>query len=136
MGTNAACKHGSIIQPCICAPGTHYVWVDRGCVESEVCSTLLHMTTIWNRTPDLDILSSTPYPLRHILPRVYHTNIKMFIVLFCLQPIRSILPEFGSYEDSGLETVQSKAARQTWWEQSDAMLTIIRKAVDALSKFI
>ena len=51
------------IQPWICAPGTHYGWVDRGSVEYEVCPTLLHMASTGNRTPDLLILSPTPYPL-------------------------------------------------------------------------
>ena len=56
------------IQPWICAPGTHYGWVDRGSVEYEVCPTLLHMASTGNRTPDLLILSPTPYPLGHMLP--------------------------------------------------------------------
>ena len=29
-----------LIQPWICAPGTHYGWVDRGSVEYKVCPTL------------------------------------------------------------------------------------------------
>ena len=45
------------IQPWICAPGTHYGWVDRGSMEYEVCPTLLHMASTGNRTPDLLILS-------------------------------------------------------------------------------
>ena len=53
------------IQPWICAPGTHYNCVDRGSVEYEVCPTPLHMATTGNRTPDLLILSPTPYPLSH-----------------------------------------------------------------------
>ena len=57
-----------LIQPWICAPGTHYGWVDRGSVEYEVCPTLLHMASTGNRTPDLLILSPTPYPLGHVLP--------------------------------------------------------------------
>ena len=32
-----------LIQPWICAPGTHYGWVDRGSVEYEVYPTLLHI---------------------------------------------------------------------------------------------
>ena len=61
-----------LIQPWICAPGTHYGWVDQGSVEYEVCPTLLHMASTSNRTPDLLILSPTPYPLGHVLtwPRV------------------------------------------------------------------
>ena len=55
-----------LIQPWICAPGTHYGWVDRGSVEYEVCPTLLHMASTGNRTPDLLILSPTPYPLGHV----------------------------------------------------------------------
>ena len=53
------------MQPWICA-GTHYGWVDRGSVEYEVCSTLLHMASAGNRTPDFLILSPTPYPLGHM----------------------------------------------------------------------
>ena len=56
------------IQPWICAPGTHYSWVDRGSVEYEVRLTLLHMASTGNRTPDLLILSPMPYPLGHVLP--------------------------------------------------------------------
>ena len=55
------------IQPWICAPGTHYGWMDQGSVEYEVCSTLLHMASTGNRTPDFLILSPTPYPLGHML---------------------------------------------------------------------
>ena len=56
------------IQPWICAPGTHYGWVDRGSVEYEVCPTLLHVASTGKRTPDLLILSPMPYPLGHMLP--------------------------------------------------------------------
>ena len=62
------------IQPWICAPGTHYDWVDRGSVEYEVCSTLLHMASTGNRTPDLLILSPTPYPLGHMLRMKEHVR--------------------------------------------------------------
>ena len=55
------------IQPWICAPGTHYGWVDRGSVVYKVCPTLLHMASTGNRTLDLLILSPTPYPLGHML---------------------------------------------------------------------
>ena len=51
-----------LIQPWICAPGTHYGWVDQGSVEYKVCQ---HYYT-WasgNPTPDLLILSPMPYPL-------------------------------------------------------------------------
>ena len=61
------CSLQLLIQPWICAPGTQYGWVDRGSVEYEVCPTLLHMANIGNRTPDLLILSPTPYPLGHVL---------------------------------------------------------------------
>ena len=47
-----------VIQPWICAPGTHHSWVDWGSVEYEICLTLLHMVSTRNRTPDLLILSS------------------------------------------------------------------------------
>ena len=47
------CKLQLLIQPWICAPGTHYGWVDQGSVEHEVCPTLLHMASTGNRTPDL-----------------------------------------------------------------------------------
>ena len=62
------CSMQLLIQPWICAPGTQYGWVDRGSVEYEVCPTLLHMANTGNRTPDLLILSPTPYPLGHMLP--------------------------------------------------------------------
>ena len=41
----------TIIQPWICAPGTHYSWVDRCSVEYEV-GWHLHMASTGNRTPD------------------------------------------------------------------------------------
>ena len=65
------CSLQLLIQPWICAPGTHYGWVDRGSVEYEVYPTLLHMASTGNRTPDLLILSPTPYPLGHMLPQVH-----------------------------------------------------------------
>ena len=49
------CSLPLLIEPRICAPSTHYGWVDRGSVEYEVCRTLLHMTSTGNRTPDLRI---------------------------------------------------------------------------------
>ena len=61
------CSVQLLIQPWICAPGTHYGWVDRGSAEHEVCPILLHMASIGNRTPDLLILSPKPYPLSHML---------------------------------------------------------------------
>ena len=45
------CSLQLLIQPWICAPGTHYGWVDRGSVEYEVCPTLLHMASTENRNP-------------------------------------------------------------------------------------
>ena len=57
-----------LIQPWICAPGTHQDWVDRGSVEYEVCLILLHMAGTGNWTPDRLILSPTPYPLGHMFP--------------------------------------------------------------------
>ena len=59
------CSLQLLIQPWICAPGSHYGWVDRGSVGYEVCPTLLHIASNGNRTPDLLILSPTPYPLGH-----------------------------------------------------------------------
>ena len=38
-----------LIQPWICALGTHYGWVDQGSVEYEVCLTPLHMASTGNR---------------------------------------------------------------------------------------
>ena len=67
-----------LIQPWICAPGTHYGWVDRGSVEYEVCLTLLHMASTGNRTPDLLILSPMPYPLGH-MPHVYKHYTRVII---------------------------------------------------------
>ena len=48
-----------LTRPWICAPGTHYGWVDQDSVEYEVCLTLLHMANTRNWTPDLLILSPT-----------------------------------------------------------------------------
>ena len=56
-----------LIQPWICTPGTHYSLVDRGCVEYEICPSVLHVTSTGNQTPDLLILSPTPYPPDHML---------------------------------------------------------------------
>ena len=36
-GGDRQCNLQPLIQPWICAPGTHYGWVDRGTVEYEVC---------------------------------------------------------------------------------------------------
>ena len=55
------------LQPWICAPGTHYGWVGCGSVEYEVYPTLPYMANTGNGTPDLLILSPTPYPLDHML---------------------------------------------------------------------
>ena len=57
-----------LIQPWICAPGTHYGWVDQAVWKYEVYSTLLHMANPGNGTPYPLILSPTPYPLGHMLP--------------------------------------------------------------------
>ena len=59
------CSLQPLIQPWICAPGTHYGCMGQGSVEYEVCPTLLHMASSGNWTPDL-ILSPTPYPLGHV----------------------------------------------------------------------
>ena len=64
------CSLQLLIQPWIYATGTHYSWVDRGSVEYKICPTLLHMASTGNRTPDLLILSPTPYPLGHMLPSI------------------------------------------------------------------
>ena len=62
------CSLQLLIQPWICALGTHFGWVDGGSVEFEVCQTLRHMASNGNRTPDLLILSPMLYPLGHMLP--------------------------------------------------------------------
>ena len=54
--------------PIFTPPGIHHCWVGRGSMEWEVCPTLPHKTSCGNRTPDLLILSQTPYPLGHMLP--------------------------------------------------------------------
>ena len=41
-------------------PSVDQVW--SGSVEHEVCSTILHMASTGNRTPDLLILSPMAYP--------------------------------------------------------------------------
>ena len=55
----------------ICAPGTHYGYVNQGSLEYEVCPTLLHMASTENRTPDLLILSPMPYPFGCMLPSMW-----------------------------------------------------------------
>ena len=50
------CSLQLLIQPWICALGTHYSWVDRCCVEYEACPTCLHRANTGNRTQDLLIL--------------------------------------------------------------------------------
>ena len=58
-------------------------------MEWEVCPTLLHMTSSGNRTPDLLILSPTPYQLGHMLifmyifTELYHKNCSLFIRILC-----------------------------------------------------
>ena len=47
-----------LIQPWVCAPGTHYGCVGQGSVEYEVCLTFLHMASSGNRTPDPSDLES------------------------------------------------------------------------------
>ena len=48
-------------------PGIHYCWVARGSIEWEVCLTLLHMTSSWNRTPKLP-------KLNHHNSAIWHTK--------------------------------------------------------------
>ena len=62
-----------LIQAWICAPDTHYGWVDQDSVEYKVYPTLLLMTSTGNQAPDLLILSPMPYPLGHVIP---HARIK------------------------------------------------------------
>ena len=50
----------------ICAPGTHYSWMAWASMESKGLI-LLHMTSNWNWTPNLWILSSTFSPLGQII---------------------------------------------------------------------
>ena len=47
------CSLQLLIQPWICAPGTHYGWVNQGSMEYKVCLTLLHVVSTGNQTPDL-----------------------------------------------------------------------------------
>ena len=57
------CSLQLLIQPWICAPGTHYGWVDHGKVEYEVCSTHLHMPALGsNPTPDLESNTLSAWP--------------------------------------------------------------------------
>ena len=60
------CNLQLLIQPWICAPGTHYGWVDLGSVE-YICPTLLHMASTGKRNPNPVILSPMPYLLGHML---------------------------------------------------------------------
>ena len=86
------CNLQLLIQPWSCAPGTLYGWVGRGTVEYEVYLTLLHMPSPGNRTPDLLILSPTPYSLGHMLPQMdacafcgYESLLWGYICGFCNQ---------------------------------------------------
>ena len=68
LAEGATSAYGSLqllIQPWICAPDTHSSWLDRG--SENVKFAPLHKTSTGNRTPDLLILSPTPYPLSHVL---------------------------------------------------------------------
>ena len=49
---------------------------------------------------------------------------------FLIQPIRSILPHFGDHTE-GKEAIALQA-KQEWWDISDALMVIIRKAVNKL----
>ena len=60
------CSLRLLIQPWICAPGTHYGWVDRGSEESEVSLILIHMTSARNQTPDILMMSLVPDLLNHV----------------------------------------------------------------------
>ena len=48
-------------------PGTNYCWVDWCSMKWEACLILLHITSGCNRSQDLLILSSKPYPKGHML---------------------------------------------------------------------
>ena len=68
------CSLQLLIQTCICVPGTHYGWGDRGSVENEVYPKLLHMIA-GNRTPDFMILSPMPYSrVPQVFPSVILTS--------------------------------------------------------------
>ena len=81
------CSLQLLIQPWICAPGTHYAWVDRSSVEYEVYPTLLHMATTGNRTSDLLILSPTPYQLGHMLPVTHNARTDAIYGLISLEKV-------------------------------------------------
>ena len=83
-----------LIQSWICAPGTHYSWVDRDSVEYKVCPTLLHMASIGNQTPYLLILNPMPYPLGHILPQ-YSLNTCMVACGWVVRALRHIIRRSG-----------------------------------------
>ena len=68
------CSLQLLFQPWICAPDTHYGWVDQCSVKYEAYQTVLHMANTGNQTPDLLILNPTPYPLGHRLPQVTICN--------------------------------------------------------------
>ena len=78
------------IQPWICAPGTHYGWVDPGRVEYEVCLTLLHIASTGNGTPDFDLESSALSTWPHA-PTKTHLFISFIagnqIKYYCLQKL-------------------------------------------------
>ena len=60
------CSLQLFVEPLICAPSTHYGWLDQGSVEYKVCASLLHMISAENQTPDLLILSPMAYPLGQV----------------------------------------------------------------------
>ena len=53
----------------------------------QSCLTLLHMPSTGNRTPDLLILSPTPYPLGHMLPSVLSCKHYTYMHSLCLNNI-------------------------------------------------
>ena len=52
-----------LIQPWICAQGTHYGWVDQGNVEYKVYPTLLHMASTGNQTREVQTWVPCPIHL-------------------------------------------------------------------------
>ena len=68
------CSLKLVIQPWICAPGSHYDWVDRGSVEYEVHPTLLHMGSTENltRPSDLEFSALFTWPCAPTVMFLFH----------------------------------------------------------------
>ena len=110
------CSLQLLIQPWTCAPGTHYGWVDQGSVKDKVCSTLLHMTSAGNQTPDLLILSLMPYPCGYVQRCSLKPNIYSYIqpAMTFLGTGHTLEQTHLARENTGTLHTSNQAAWATW----------------------